>query len=85
MNSGYFIGLMSGTSMDGVDAVLVDFSSGQPKLLGQHTEPLPTHLFKGLQRLCQPDTDEINRLGRLDRTVGKVFASAVKQLLANTG
>ncbi|MCE9786249.1 anhydro-N-acetylmuramic acid kinase [Shewanella chilikensis] len=85
MNSGYFIGLMSGTSMDGVDAVLVDFSSGQPKLLGQHTEPLPTHLFKGLQRLCQPDTDEINRLGRLDRTVGKVFAAAVKQLLAKTG
>ncbi|MCF1426813.1 MAG: anhydro-N-acetylmuramic acid kinase [Shewanella sp.] len=80
-----FIGLMSGTSMDGVDAVLVDFTAASPKLISGHSEPMPDHLFKGLQRLCQPGTDEINRLGRLDRTVGKLFAEAVNQLLAKTG
>ncbi|QSX34682.1 anhydro-N-acetylmuramic acid kinase [Shewanella avicenniae] len=80
--TGLYIGLMSGTSMDGVDAALVQFSEGQPTLLACHTEDYPQHLYKGLQRLCQPGSDEINRLGRLDRVVGQVFAKAVNALLA---
>ncbi|QYJ78011.1 anhydro-N-acetylmuramic acid kinase [Shewanella acanthi] len=80
----YYIGLMSGTSMDGVDAVLVDFASEQPKLISSHTETIPTHLLKGLQRLCIPGADEINRLGRIDRSVGQLFALAVNNLLAKT-
>ena len=78
-----YIGLMSGTSMDGVDAVLVDFSTGSPRLIEGHTESIPAHLLKSLQRLCQPSTDEINRLGRLDRSVGKLFAKAGNTLLEN--
>ncbi|MGL4475770.1 MAG: anhydro-N-acetylmuramic acid kinase [Shewanella sp.] len=77
-----YIGIMSGTSMDGVDAVLVDFE-GTPKLVASHTEAMPDHLRKGLQRLCQSGSDEINRLGRLDRTVAKLFAKATQALLAN--
>ncbi|MBB1269794.1 anhydro-N-acetylmuramic acid kinase [Shewanella sp. SR44-3] len=80
----YFIGLMSGTSMDGVDAVLVDFSQPKPQLIAGHTQAIPSHLLKGLQRLCNPAADEINRLGRLDRTVGSLFADAVNALLEKT-
>ena len=82
MKNAYYIGLMSGTSMDGVDAVLVDFSGAQPQLIASHTEAIPSHLLKGLQRLCLPSSDEINRLGRLDRNVGQLFALAVNNLMA---
>lgn len=85
MSQSLFIGLMSGTSMDGVDAVLVDFDTPSPKLIATHTEAIPEHLFKGLQRLCQPGQDEVNRLGRLDRSVGSLFAKAVNNLLASSG
>ncbi|GGI69597.1 anhydro-N-acetylmuramic acid kinase [Shewanella gelidii] len=82
MKTAYYIGLMSGTSMDGIDAVLVDFAGDQPQLVASHTQVIPTHLFKGLQRLCEPGSDEINRLGRLDRSVGQLFGAAVNELLA---
>jgi anhydro-N-acetylmuramic acid kinase len=81
----YFIGLMSGTSMDGVDAVLVDFSQDKPQLIAGHTQAIPSHLLKSLQRLCNPGADEINRLGRLDRSVGHLFANAVNALLEKSG
>ncbi len=81
MTQQYYIGLMSGTSMDGVDAVLVDFSDHQVKLVTTHTVELPKHLLSGLQRMCQSSSDEINHMGILDRGVGKLFAQAVNELL----
>ncbi|MBM7071032.1 anhydro-N-acetylmuramic acid kinase [Shewanella sp. 202IG2-18] len=85
MSKNYYIGVMSGTSMDGIDSVLVDFSSGNPQLIETYTEEIPSHLFKGLQRLSQPSNDEINRLGRLDRQVGQAFAKSVNGLLKKAG
>ncbi|QFU21665.1 anhydro-N-acetylmuramic acid kinase [Shewanella eurypsychrophilus] len=85
MSKDYYIGLMSGTSMDGVDAVLVDFSAQQPKLIAKHSEDIPTHTLNGLQRLCLPGNDEINLLGQLDRSVGQLFGTAVNALLAKAG
>ncbi|MBR9726620.1 anhydro-N-acetylmuramic acid kinase [Shewanella intestini] len=81
MKPDYYIGLMSGTSMDGVDAVLVNFASGSPVFECAYTEPIPAHILSGLQRLCAPSNNEINPLGQLDRHVGKLFARAVNQLL----
>ncbi|WP_394129686.1 anhydro-N-acetylmuramic acid kinase [Shewanella maritima] len=81
----YYIGLMSGTSMDGVDAVLVDSASGTPTFVAAHTEDMPAHILSGLQRLCVPANNEINQLGQLDRNVGQLFAKAVNALLEKTG
>ncbi|MEI6860493.1 MAG: anhydro-N-acetylmuramic acid kinase [Shewanella sp.] len=85
MSSVLYIGLMSGTSMDGVDAVLVDFSQQQPRLVAKHSEAISKHTLNDLQRLCLPGNDEINLLGQLDRSIGLLFGVAVNTLLAKAG
>lgn len=75
-----YIGLMSGTSLDAIDAVLVDFSAGV-RLLGTHTIPMPAVMREQLTALCQSGPDEIERMGRLDVELGLLFARAARGVL----
>lgn len=76
-----YIGLMSGTSIDGIDAVLVDLEHHQPQVIGTHYEKMPENLRKSILELCQPSANEINRMGELDVALGLHFANAAKALL----
>ena len=83
-NSGeLYIGLMSGTSLDGIDAALLDLSA-HPKLLAAQTYPLPDQLRSDLLALCLPGNDEIERMGVADRRLGLELGFAVTQLLRAT-
>src|SRR5476651_1873295 len=75
-----YIGLMSGTSMDAVDAVLVDFSSSL-RIVDSYTAPLENSMREKLSRLCQPECDEINQLGEWDNRLGHFFADTALALL----
>ena len=79
--SHYYIGLLSGTSMDGVDAAIVDFSKNKPKLIAYHAEPIPELLREKTRLLCVPGDNEINRLGEADVEWGRLFATATQKLL----
>ena len=76
-----YLGLMSGTSIDGVDAALVDFSGSRPRLLDCQTFPFPPSLSAKLHQLCAPSENEIELMGHADRGVAEVFAEASLQLL----
>jgi anhydro-N-acetylmuramic acid kinase len=79
--SDIYIGLMSGTSADGIDAALVDFSGSQPSILCTHYSPYSPELREKILALCKPGDNEIERLGEMDTLLGKAFATAVNQLL----
>lgn len=72
----YYIGLLSGTSIDAIDAAIVDFEQETPKLIATHASIIPEEVKRKIRSLCFPGDDEINRLGKLDRELGKLFANA---------
>ena len=79
------IGLMSGTSLDGVDAVLVDFSaashSPHPHLLATAYRPYPANLRDELLALHQPGHDELHRAAMLSQELAHHYAESVSTLL----
>lgn len=75
-----YIGLMSGTSMDAVDAALVELEPLQ--LLTTHTVPIPPPLRRQLFALTEHRTTALEDLGSLDTRLGRLFAETVVELLA---
>jgi len=76
-----YIGLMSGTSMDGVDAALVDLTeAGGASLIATHTEAIPARLLKTLTLLSQ-NQGTPDDIGHCDRALGELFATAANTLI----
>lgn len=76
-----YIGLMSGTSLDGVDAVLYD---GQA-VLGHVHAPFPPALRDELLALNTPGDNELHRAALAANGVARSYADVVSQLLEATG
>lgn len=77
-----FVGTMSGTSMDGVDAVLVDFSAAKPVILGHHYVPLSDPLRAVLRHVAQPQGGiTLAEFAALDAAMGTLIGTAVVDLL----
>lgn len=82
---GLFIGLMSGTSLDGVDAVLADFSFETYRVVSHVHLPFEAALRESLLELTVPGPDEIEKAGRLGCVLARRYADAVSQVLAQAG
>lgn len=76
---------MSGTSLDGVDVVLVDFSPAYPNLIHSLCLPYPAELKAELALLAQPGANEIERLGLAEADLAHCYANAVQLLLQQSG
>jgi anhydro-N-acetylmuramic acid kinase len=83
------IGLMSGTSADGIDAALVEISgtgmTTKYRLLGFHTYPYPQGFRDFLLRNSSASTARIDDITRCDILVAKFFADAARRLVRENG
>ncbi|NZA25257.1 anhydro-N-acetylmuramic acid kinase [Luteimonas sp. SJ-92] len=81
-----YLGLISGTSADGIDAALVGFDGDRPRLLFARTYPWEPTLRARLVELGQEDAPLLlDDLGELDVRIGHAFAAAALQALADSG
>ena len=81
-----YIGLMSGTSLDGVDGVVAYFdSSGNPTLAGRANQPFPEPLRRELLSLNTPGDNELARAALASNALATVYAAVVTRLLQATG
>lgn len=78
-----YIILMLGTSMDGIDAVLVVIDGDELRVEAALSHPW--HIARELHELCTPSDNEIDRVGVADNLVAREFATATHALLAKAG
>jgi anhydro-N-acetylmuramic acid kinase len=73
---------MSGTSLDGIDAALVEIdSAGSARLLATHAEPMPEALREQLLELCQAERVAFAELASAEDAFCRLQAAAVQHLL----
>lgn len=81
-----YVGLMSGTSMDAIDAVLVAIDEQGCRLEAARSHPMSEQTLAALRRLIEhPEEAGLETLGELDVALGGEFADAASALLAEAG
>ena len=80
-----YVGLMSGTSMDGIDAALIDCLTQKPHLVATHSKPWPDSIRLQLRQAQHLDDEAVFGLHELDRAIAAQFAAATLELLAIAG
>jgi anhydro-N-acetylmuramic acid kinase len=80
-----FAGVMSGTSLDGADAALVDFSSPRPRTLAFATVPFGAELRRTLFALSSPGGDGLDLAGAACVELSRIYARAVIEAIAAAG
>jgi anhydro-N-acetylmuramic acid kinase len=76
---------MSGTSLDGIDAVLADLGGAQPRLLAKHYAPFDDALKDELLALHQSTHDALHRAQLAGNELARRYAGAIAALLDTTG
>ncbi|WP_288500990.1 anhydro-N-acetylmuramic acid kinase [uncultured Erwinia sp.] len=85
MKSGRYIGVMSGTSLDGIDVVLAAIDGQMVAQQASYSHPIPQELRLQILAICQGQSLTLSQLGQLDTRLGRLFAEAVQALLKQQG
>ena len=81
----YFIGLMSGTSLDGADGVLVDFSGPALRVAASASAPFGESFRAELLALNSPSHNELHRAALAGSQLAAVYAQVVAGLVRQAG
>jgi anhydro-N-acetylmuramic acid kinase len=81
-----YIGLMSGTSLDGIDAVAVDFAKDSINPIAWHYAPFEHDLKQALTLLLKPQwRGGLQEVGQIDAQLGEAYAESVLELISASG
>jgi anhydro-N-acetylmuramic acid kinase len=81
----HYVGLMSGTSLDGIDAVVADCEAMPVRVTQSHFEAFAPGLRSELLALNVPGENEIDRAARAGNALADVYATTVHRLLRDAG
>jgi anhydro-N-acetylmuramic acid kinase len=83
---GFYLGLISGTSMDAIDAVLVDFDASPLHLIASSATAFEPELKRRIARILDsPERVALDELGQIDVELARAFAAATLALLRDAG
>ncbi len=80
-----YVGVMSGTSLDGVDAVLADFAADGCRVMGAVSRPFPAGLRATLLALQSAGDDELARAAEASNALADIYADAITAVIAAAG
>ena len=80
-----YAGLISGTSIDGVDAALVEFGNRDCTLVQSCTTPYPARLHERVRALIDDPETTLAELGAVDVALGRFFARCANELIDAAG
>ena len=83
-NPEFYAGIMSGTSLDGIDTVLVQLADGQVRLMGTHYQAYEQSLKHTLLDLHHSVSDELHRAQLTGNELARLYAAATATLLQKT-
>jgi len=78
-----YIGLMSGTSLDAVDAVVTSIDKNNTQLIKTYQHPIPEDLRQQVLAICTGQNTTLPEVGLIDHKLGKLFSAAVLELLSH--
>ncbi|WP_392566500.1 anhydro-N-acetylmuramic acid kinase [Utexia brackfieldae] len=83
-SSHLYIGIMSGTSLDGVDVTLMSYQQNNINILASQTYAIDPDLKTALLQICASKQVSLQQLGEIDHRLGQLYADCVLSLLSQT-
>jgi len=80
-----FLGMISGTSVDGVDAVITEIGDANCDIVAAHTTSYPDDLYSRLSAIMREPIVSLPEYGGLDTALGEFFASCALSVIASAG
>ncbi len=88
-NARLAVGMMSGTSVDGIDAALVEISGDdahpRARLLAFENSPFPPGVRRQIFELFRPESSTVDRIGYMNFLLGELYADAALSVIRRAG